>query len=87
MNRERVLLFTGVVLALLLIPTVLPYLLGGILLPIWAYLMYASIVLVNAALYLMNRCILIDRYLVPGGPCPSGAGISCCWSRRSASRS
>ena len=68
MNRERVLLFTGVVLALLLIPTVLPYLLGGILLPIWAYLMYASIVLVNAALYLMNRCILIDRYLVPRRP-------------------
>lgn len=65
MPRERALLFAGVVLALLLIPTILPYLLGGLVLPIWAYLMYATIVLVNAALYLANRCVLIDRYLVP----------------------
>ena len=55
MTRKRTILFLGILLALLLIPTVLPYLIGHLLLPFWAYLLYAFILLVNAGIYLANR--------------------------------
>ena len=55
MTRKRTILFLGILLALLLVPTVLPYLIGHLLLPFWAYLLYAFILLVNAGIYLANR--------------------------------
>ena len=51
---------------LLLVPTVLPYLIGHLLLPFWAYLLYAFILLVNAGIYLANRLWLIDRFFIQG---------------------
>ena len=48
MTRKRTILFLGILLALLLVPTVLPYLIGQLLLPFWAYLLYAFFLLVNA---------------------------------------
>jgi DNA-binding LytR/AlgR family response regulator len=66
MTRKRTILFLGILLALLLIPTVLPYLIGHLLLPFWAYLLYAFILLVNAGIYLVNRLWLIDRFFIPG---------------------
>ena len=44
----------------------LPYLIGRIVLPAWAYLLYASIILVNAGVYLVNRLCLIDRFFIKG---------------------
>ena len=41
MTRKRTILFLGILLALLLVPTVLPYLIGQLLLPFWVYLLYA----------------------------------------------
>lgn len=66
MSRERKLIFLGVVLALLIMPSILPYLIGGIVLPWWALALYAGLVLVNASVYLVFRCVLIDRFLIPG---------------------
>ena len=66
MTRKRTILFLGVLLALLLIPTVLPYLIGHLLLPFWAYLLYAFILLVNAGIYLVNRLWLIDWFFIQG---------------------
>lgn len=66
MTRKRTILFLGILLALLLIPTVLPYLIGHLLLPLWVYLLYAFIVLVNAGIYLANRLWLIDRFFIQG---------------------
>ena len=66
MTRKRTILFLGILLALLLIPTVLPYLIGHLLLPFWAYLLYAFILLVNAGIYLANRLWLIDRFFIQG---------------------
>ena len=66
MTRKRTILFLGILLALLLIPTVLPYLIGHLLLPFWAYLLYAFILLVNAGIYLANRLWLIDRFFIHG---------------------
>lgn len=66
MTRKRTILFLGILLALLLIPTVLPYLIGHLLLPFWAYLLYAFFLLVNAGIYLVNRLWLIDRFFVKG---------------------
>ena len=66
MTRKRTILFLGILLALLLIPTVLPYLIGHLLLPFWAYLLYAFSLLVNAGIYLVNRLWLIDRFFVKG---------------------
>ena len=66
MTRKRTILFLGILLALLLIPTVLPYLIGHLLLPFWAYLLYAFFLLVNAGIYLVNRLFLIDRFFVKG---------------------
>lgn len=66
MTRKRTILFLGILLALLLIPTVLPYLIGHLLLPFWAYLLYAFILLVNAGIYLVNRLWLIDRFFIQG---------------------
>ena len=66
MTRKRIILFTGIMLALLIVPTVLPYLIGHILLPVWAYAVYSFIVLVNAGIYLVNRCVLIDRFFIKG---------------------
>ena len=66
MTRKRTILFLGILLALLLIPTVLPYLIGHLLLPFWAYLLYAFILLVNAGIYLANRLWLIDKFFIKG---------------------
>lgn len=66
MTRKRTILFLGILLALLLVPTVLPYLIGHLLLPFWAYLLYAFNLLVNAGIYLVNRLFLIDRFFVKG---------------------
>ena len=66
MTRKRTILFLGILLALLLVPTVLPYLIGHLLLPFWAYLLYAFILLVNAGIYLANRLWLIDRFFIHG---------------------
>ncbi|MBQ5435832.1 MAG: LytTR family transcriptional regulator DNA-binding domain-containing protein [Bacteroidales bacterium] len=66
MTRKRTILFLGILLALLLVPTVLPYLIGHLLLPFWAYLLYAFIILVNAGIYLANRLWLIDRFFIQG---------------------
>ena len=66
MTRKRTILFLSILLALLLVPTVLPYLIGHLLLPFWAYLLYAFILLVNAGIYLVNRLWLIDRFFVKG---------------------
>jgi Response regulator of the LytR/AlgR family len=66
MTRKRTILFLGILLALLLVPTVLPYLIGHLLLPFWAYLLYAFILLVNAGIYLANRLWLIDRFFIQG---------------------
>ena len=66
MTRKRTILFLGILLALLLVPTVLPYLIGQLLLPFWAYLLYAFFLLVNAGIYLANRLFLIDRFFVKG---------------------
>lgn len=66
MSRERKLIFLGVVGALLIVPSILPYLIGGVVLPWWALALYAGLVLVNASVYLVFRCVLIDRFLIPG---------------------
>ena len=66
MTRKRTILFLGILLALLLVPTVLPYLIGHLLLPFWAYLLYAFFLLVNAGIYLVNRLWLIDRFFIQG---------------------
>ena len=66
MTRKRTILFLGILLALLLVPTALPYLIGHLLLPYWAYLLYAFILLVNAGIYLANRLWLIDRFFIQG---------------------
>ena len=66
MTRKRTILFLGILLALLLVPTVLPYLIGHLLLPFWAYLLYAFIILVNAGFYLANRLWLIDWFFIQG---------------------
>lgn len=66
MSRKRIVLFLSILLTLLVLPTLLPYLLGGIVLPWWSLVLYAFIVLVFAGLYLAHRCWLIDKYLVRG---------------------
>ena len=66
MSRKRLIIFFCVLLALLVLPMTLPYLLGNIVLPWWAYVFYAIIILVNAGIYLIQRCLLIDRLLVKG---------------------
>lgn len=66
MSRKRLLIFFCVLLALLVIPTTLPYMLGHLVLPWWAYAFYACIILVNAGIYLIQRCFLIDRFFVKG---------------------
>ena len=66
MPRKRIVLFTVVLLLLLVVPVLLPYLLGQIVLPVWAYGIYALFVLVNAGIYLSQRLRLIDRYFISG---------------------
>ena len=66
MTRKRTILFLSILRSLLLVPTVLPYLIGHLLLPFWAYLLYAFILLVNAGVYLANRLWLIDRFFIQG---------------------
>ena len=60
MSRERKLIFLGVVGALLIVPMMLPYLIGGVVLPWWALALYAGLVFVTASLYLVFRCVLLD---------------------------
>ena len=66
MSRQRWILFLILTLALLVVPMLLPYLLGQIVLPVWAYGIYALFVLVNAGIYLSQRLWLIDRYFIRG---------------------
>lgn len=66
MSRKRIILFLGILLALLVVPTLLPFLLGGIVMPWWSLALYALIILVYAGLYLAHRCWLIDKYLIRG---------------------
>ena len=66
MSRKRLTIFIGVLLALLIVPTTFPYILGHLILPWWAFVFYAIIILVNAGIYLVQRCILIDRFFVQG---------------------
>lgn len=66
MPRKRTILFIIVLASLLVIPTVLPYLIGGVVLPAWSYLLYSFLVLINAGIYLADRLWLIDRYFVKG---------------------
>ena len=66
MTRERVIIFVLILLVLLLAPTTLPYLLGGLTIPLWADLLYVSLVLLLAGVYLLNRLLLIDRFLIRG---------------------
>lgn len=66
MSRKRFVLFLGILLALLVVPTFLPYILGGLVMPWWSFVLYAFIVLVYAGLYLAHRCWLIDKYLIQG---------------------
>ena len=66
MSRKRLIIFLGVLLALLILPTTLPYILGHLVLPWWAFVFYAIIILVNAGIYLVQRCVLIDRFFVQG---------------------
>ena len=66
MPRKRLTIFLCVLLALLVVPTTLPYILGHLTLPWWAFVFYAIIILINAGLYLMQRCVLIDRFFVKG---------------------
>ena len=66
MSRKRFILFISILLALLVVPTLLPYLVGGLVLPLWSFALYAFLVLVYAGLYLAHRCWLIDRYLIQG---------------------
>ena len=66
MTRKRFVLFLGILLALLVVPTFLPYILGGLVMPWWSFALYAFIVLVYAGLYLAHRDWLIDKYLIQG---------------------
>ena len=66
MTRERVIIFVLILLVLLVAPTTLPYLLGGLEIPLWADLLYVSLVLLLAGVYLLNRLLLIDRFLIRG---------------------
>ena len=66
MPRKRLTIFLGILLALLIVPTTLPYILGHLVLPWWAFVFYAIIILVNAVVYLVQRCVLIDRFFVKG---------------------
>ena len=66
MTRKRFVLFLGILLALLVVPTFLPYILGGLVMPWWSFVLYTFIVLVYAGLYLAHRCWLIDKYLIQG---------------------
>jgi DNA-binding LytR/AlgR family response regulator len=64
MPHKRLTIFLCVLLSLLILPTTLPYILGHIILPWWAFVFYAIIILVNAGIYLVQRCVLIDRFFV-----------------------
>ena len=66
MPRKRLTIFLCVLLVLLIVPTTLPYILGHLILPWWAFVFYAIIILVNAGIYLIQRCVLIDRFFVKG---------------------
>lgn len=66
MSRKRLIIFICVLLALLVLPTTLPYLLGHLVLPWWAFVFYACIILVNVGIYLLQRGLLIDRFFVQG---------------------
>ena len=66
MTRKPFVLFLGILLALLVVPTFLPYILGGLVMPWWSFALYAFIVLVYAGLYLAHRDWLIDKYLIQG---------------------
>lgn len=66
MTKERILIFCAVLLMVVSAPTLLPFLLGGIRLPVWAFFLYWTIVLINCGIYLANRLYLVDHFLVEG---------------------
>ena len=65
MTKNRISLFIIIVLALILLPTSIPVL-AHVDMPFWANLIYATIVLVNFGIFLVNYYYLIDKYLVAG---------------------
>lgn len=66
MPRKRLIIFLSTLLALFVLPLSTPYAVWHIILPWWAYVFYSIIVLSNAGVYLLQRYLLIDRYLVHG---------------------
>ena len=64
MTQERVTVFLTTILCIIAIPALLPAFFGGIILPVWTYLLWTSVVVILACVYLVNRCVLIDRFLV-----------------------
>lgn len=66
MERKRIILFAGVILSLLVVPALFTIILIGAVLPWWSYAIYGLIVFINAALYLAQRCWLIDHFFVQG---------------------
>lgn len=66
MAHNRIVIFVIAILLLLVVPVTLTLILLGPVLPTWSYALYALIVLANGALYLAERCWLIDRYFVRG---------------------
>lgn len=66
MSRKRLTIFLGILLVLLIVPMTLPYIMWRLILPWWVFAFYAIIVLVNAGIYLIQRCVLIDRFFVRG---------------------
>lgn len=66
MSRKRLYVFLGTLLLLLIAPMTLPFIMWRQTLPWWTFVLYAIIVLVNAGIYLVHRCVLIDRFLVRG---------------------
>ena len=61
MSHKRLTIFLGVLLALLIVPTTLPYILGHLILPWWAFVFYAIIcalylpTLIKAVRYISKR--------------------------------
>ncbi len=64
MTRERVTVFLITIVCITIIPWLLPMLIGHIYMPVWVYFLWSSIIIILGGVYLVNRCWLIDKYLV-----------------------
>ena len=64
MTRERITIFIISIASLIAVPCLLPFLIGHLYLPLWTYLLWGTIILILGCTYLVNRCWLIDKYLV-----------------------